>query len=57
MYFTFGGLERLWDGGCEIDLHLYQIAGRGLRRTAPGKMCRLSARNPAALVGALERAG
>jgi hypothetical protein len=45
------------DKTSESELHLYQIADRGLRRKTPGKMCRLAARNPAALVGALERAG
>ena len=45
------------DKTSESDLHLYQIAGRGLRRKAPGKMCRLAARNPGALLAALDRAG
>ena len=46
-------LDKLSDS----DLHLYQIAGRGLRRKAPGKLCHLAARDPIALAGALDRAG
>lgn len=41
----------------ESDLHLYQIAGRGLRRKSPGKLCRLFARDPQTLASALDRAG
>lgn len=45
------------DKTSESELHLYQIAGRGLRRKAPGKMCRLAARSPGSLLAALDRAG
>lgn len=44
------------DKESDSALHLYQIAGRGLRRKSPGKLCTIAARNPASLVAALDRA-
>lgn len=45
------------DKSSDSDLHLYQIAGRGLRRKTPGQLCHLYARDPITLARALSRAG
>jgi len=45
------------DKSSDSDLHLYQIAGRGLRRKTPGQICHLYARDPITLARALSRAG
>jgi superfamily II DNA or RNA helicase len=44
------------DKNSDSALHLYQIAGRGLRRKSPGKLCHLFARDPLTLSAALDRA-